>query len=160
MNKHIWIKTVTVIGFTFLLLTTTQSYAQGNSNKKNAERLIGTWVLDYDKTLQGIKQTSRDYYNTLKAEKKEKIQSSFEQRKMHFSQDGTYTLVVNAELQVTGSWQLKEDDITLEIILSGSDKVITQSIEHIDTNKMILALGGSDASNSLFDKWHLEKITQ
>lgn len=158
MNTHILIKAITFLSFIFFLFTT-QSHGQVNSNKKNAERLIGTWTLDYGKTINGIKQTSKDYYDTLKAEKKKGIQASFEQRKMTFSQDGTYTLVVNSNRQVTGTWKLNNDDVTLEIVLSEGGKAITQTIERIDNLNLVLGLGNNGSLNSLFDMLYLNKVT-
>lgn len=131
----------------------TTAYAQGNDNEA---KLIGTWILDYSKTLSEIKQEAKNHYDKLSPNRKQGIEDSFSQRKMTFSSDGNYTLVVNASRQVSGSWNLKDDD-TLEITIE--NRTIVQSISNISNNNLELELEQDNASKRLFDTWYLDKIS-
>lgn len=138
-----------------VLIGTSQVNSQNRTN--NRDLLIGTWDLDFNKTIKDIKQDSRQYYDSLKVEKKNGIQASFSQRKMSFSSDGRFVLVVNPTKQVTGTWSLEEDEVTLYIVLDNGINM-TQAIEDIGNSKLVLNLEKEGVSaHSLFDKWHLKK---
>jgi len=158
MYKLHLIKLFTVLSIVLFLISSEQTYGQSNSNKQNKEHLIGTWGLDYNKTINQIKADSKKNYDSLKVDKKEQIRTSFSSRKVIFSQDGTYTLIVKPGLDVVGTWQLKEDNITLVIVLK-DNKSITQTIETINSSHMLLNLGGDQSTGRLFRKWYLENLT-
>jgi hypothetical protein len=141
-----------------LLALSTGAFAQGKSNKKNAERLIGTWAMDYNKSIGQIKAKSKSHFDTLKQEKKNRVKNSFSSRKITFQKDGGYILELRPGQQVNGTWELQSDDATL--LISLEDKQFEQRIENISTSTMILNLGGDQDRNRLFRKWHLKKITK
>lgn len=150
-------KALGILNILFFIFMTAQGIAQSNLDK-NKEYLIGAWGMDYNKTLQDIKQSSRVYYDSLKVERKDKIQNALSQREIIFSSDGVYTLIINSEKQKTGFWELLNDNITLLIQLDG--RIYTQKLESINSSKMVLDLGvfNNSSVNRLFDKWHLKKI--
>ncbi len=61
-------------------------------------------------------------------------------------------------MEVIGSWQLKEDDVTLIIVLA-DNKNVTQTIEAINSSGMLLNLGGDQSEGRLFRKWYLQKLS-
>ena len=140
-----------------VLFISTIGYAQNSSNQNNTEKLIGTWVLDYNKTISKVKTEAKQYYDSLKTERKQSLQTSFSQRKMTFEADGSYTLVVNAERQVKGTWSLKQDDVTLEIKTDG--RTITHSIGKISNQNLELHLEKSKEAKQLLGTWHLDKVS-
>ena len=132
--------------------------AQGKSNKKNAERLIGTWGMDYNKSIGQVQSKSRSHFDTLKQEKKNRIKNSFSGRKITFQEDGGYILELRPGRQVSGTWKLQRDEVTLVINVEG--KQFEHRIENISSSTMLLNLGGDQDKNRLFRKWHLKKISK
>ena len=141
-----------------LSLSQTTLLAQGNSNKKNAERLIGTWAMDYNKSLGQAQSKSRSHYDTLKQEKKNHIKNSFSSRKITFQEDGVYILQLRPGQQVSGIWKLQSDDVSLHISIQ--DKQFEQRIENISASTILLNLGGDQDENRLFRNWHLKRISK
>ncbi|WP_347924804.1 lipocalin family protein [Pontimicrobium sp. SW4] len=130
----------------------------GNAqNNNNDDKLIGTWVLDYNKTLNNIKQEAKQYYDGMTIDRKQSLQNSFNQRKMIFEADGNYTLVINSERQVTGTWDLKQDDITLELVAGG--RTITHSIGNLSNQNLELHLEKSTEAKQLLGTWYLDKVS-
>ncbi|WP_347923122.1 hypothetical protein [Pontimicrobium sp. SW4] len=144
----------TIIITTLVMLFGISSYAQVNSNK---EKLIGTWTLDYNKAINELKSEAKQHYDAFDSDRKQKLQTSFSQRKMTFEADGSYTLVVNADRQVTGTWDLKQDGVTLELVTNG--RTIIHTIGKISNQNMELLLEKSTTSKQLFGTWHLNKVS-
>ncbi len=130
--------------------------AQGDSTKKNAERLIGTWTLDYDKSIAQAEPNSKMHYDSLKQERKDRIRTSFSGRKITFHKTGGYMLEIKEGVSSKGTWKLLDDQITLVIQLD-HDRQYKQQIEVISTSTMTLNLGGDQKTERLFRKWHLQK---
>lgn len=141
---------------TIFTLSASTIYAQANSNRKNTERLIGTWAMDYNKSIGQIQSRSRSHFDTLRQEKKNRIKNTFGGRKITFQRDGGYILELRPGRQVTGTWELQSDNATL--IISLQDKQFEQRIENVSTSTMVLNLGGDQNRNRLFRKWHLKKV--
>ncbi|MEQ6121139.1 hypothetical protein [Reichenbachiella sp. MALMAid0571] len=143
---------------TILMLSVSTLYAQGNSNQKNADRLIGTWALDYNKSIGQIQSKSKSHYDTLKQERKDRIKNTFGNRKITFREDGGYVLELQPGRQVQGSWELLNDDVSL-VITMDDGKQFEQRIENIGASAMLLNLGGDQDRDRLFRKWHLKKVS-
>ncbi|TJY37385.1 hypothetical protein [Pontimicrobium aquaticum] len=147
------------LGLTFLtlvlvLMLSTGVNAQGNNT---GEKLIGTWVLDYNKTINNLKQEARQYYDGLGTERKQSLQSSFNQRKIIFGADGSYTLVVNAQRQVTGTWNLKQDGVTLELVADG--RTLTHTLGNVSNQNLELHLQTNPEAKQLLGTWYLDKVS-
>ena len=144
----------TIVITTLVMFIGISSYAQ---NKNNEDKLIGTWTLDYNKTANAIKSDAKQHYDAFNSEKKQSLQSSFSQRKMTFESDGSYTLVVNSERQVKGTWNLKKDGVTLELKANG--RTVTHSIGKISNQNLELNLEKSTVAKQLFGTWILDKVS-
>lgn len=117
--------------------------------------LIGTWELDFDKSIGQIKSKSKSHYDGLKNDRRDRIKNSFSQRKVTFGSGGSYVLDVRSDRQVTGTWKLVGDDTLLISLNDGSEHY--QKIEKVNPVSLTLNLGGAETKNRLFDKWSLKR---
>ncbi|MFY0651639.1 MAG: hypothetical protein JXQ96_06375 [Cyclobacteriaceae bacterium] len=155
MKKSIFGRRLTLGALCILILSINSAIAQDNSIQENRESLIGTWALDYNKSIDQIDSSSKTHYDGLSNEKKNRIADSFTGRKMIFGEDGTYTLQLNRGMVVSGTWELT-DELTILIGLDG--KQFEQKIISISSSEMLLNLGGDQSKNRLFRKWYLNKV--
>jgi len=160
MNTNIYKSHFKILLVTVLVLSFSMSglYAQNNSKNKNRERLIGTWTLDYNKSISQINSKAKIYHDSLKQEKKNFIKTSFSSRKMTFKKEGGYTLEIRHGKIKRGTWELLEDQTTL-VLQMDDEKRYEQHIEKISTSTMTLNLGGDQSKGQLFQKWYLKKLT-
>jgi len=126
-------------------------------NSFKGDKLIGTWSLDYQRTIGSIKAEARQHLDSLDANKKSAIQQSFSQRKFIFNGDGTFMLTVNSERSISGTWILKDDGRTLE--LSSEGLVNRHTIANLSNQNLELELEKSTATKQLLGKWYLNKTS-
>lgn len=150
------IKSIVVI--LIITMTPESVLAQGN-NTTTADFLIGTWSLDFNKSISRVTTESKTYYNGLENDNKARIKNSFSKRKISFMSDGTYILEVREGKTLTGNWELNNDKETLNISMDNG-KQLTQRVESINSSTMCLNLGGNQSARRLFNKWYLIKISQ
>lgn len=147
----------------FILILTISNgslVAQESINNETVESLlIGTWALDYDKSIGQLEPEPKAYYDNLDDEKKGRIKNSFSKRKITFMEGGGYILEVSPEKQLHGTWQLQDHAKSLKIIMDGGNQ-LDQHIEDITGLTLYLDMGGNRSVNRLFRKWHLSKISQ
>jgi len=143
----------------FLLLQA-QLFAQGNSaNENRKEQLVGTWLLDFDKTISQIDSKAKEVYGKMNLVFKENLKKSFSKRKIIFKADGTYIIEIKPGIQQQGTWQLLDNEIDLLIVMDYG-KRYNRRIESINSSKLILNLGEhkNQPSKALLQKWELKKI--
>ncbi|WP_141675464.1 hypothetical protein [Formosa haliotis] len=132
------------------------SVAQERAYNDTFDLLLGSWKLDYPNTLKAIKQESKSYYKSLKAEKQEAIKKGIGARRLTFSKDGTYIIRIDSEHSQEGTWELLADRVTLLIYLDGHE--FNQQVMEIDETSMTLNLGENTSDvNRLMDTWYLKK---
>lgn len=132
------------------------SFVNAQPKKVDPADLIGRWELDFHKSIQLIKSSSKSHYDTLKQERKDRIKNSFSKRRITFKKDGGYLLEISEEKQVYGTWGLADDNVTLLVSINDG-KVFRQKIETLNRTWLVLNLAGDQTKNSLFGTWYLKK---
>lgn len=144
--------------FLFFLLLTGSIQAQNVSTEISSnELLIGTWALNYEKTISAIDGSARSYYQGMDADTKAKLATSFKARRIMFFASGEYILQVGYGNQKRGHWRWLGEGRAIEIVLNGKQKFV-HTIGSISENEMVLRLGNSGVKQ-LFDKWHLQRVS-
>lgn len=131
---------------------------QGQDKKtdKLAGLLIGSWQLDFEKSIEHSQLNPQVVFGRLPADRQGLIRKTFNQRKLIFLDKGICRMGISPGRQVSGSWELLNDRQTIAIKFEGG-KRSKHKIEQISTTGMVLQLEKEKADKQLFEKWYLVK---
>lgn len=88
-------------------LTVQQFYAQNNSETD----LIGTWTIDYEKTLKNIHTQGQKTHETMGLTVRDRIEQAYKGRKLTFLEDGTFEIKLTNGRQANGIWSVSENKL-------------------------------------------------
>ena len=145
-----------LLGLILLALLAGPLHAQGKKADKTAELLVGTWALDFEKSIEHSQLNPQVVLGQPPAGRHELIRKTFNQRKLIFRENGVCQMELSPGKRITGSWELLYDQRVIAIKFE-DDKRSKQKIEQISSTSMILQLEKGKAGKQLFDKWYLVK---
>lgn len=143
-------------GLVFMAFLAGPLHAQGKKADKTAGLLVGTWALDFEKSIEHSQKGPQIDLNGLSPDRVEFIRKAFEQRKLTFHKKGSCLMEFSPGRHVSGSWELLGDKQTIAIKFEDG-KRSKQKIEQISATSMVLQLEKGKAGKQLFDKWYLVK---
>lgn len=133
------------------------SVSQTISAQSPEEQLVGTWIFDYEASLQSISEKSKDDYPKMDATRQSKVSARYKNSEVTFNMDGTYSQVLLNGRTYLATWIINDDN-NLKVIYS-KDRVALFMIENIGIDNLELnqIRGRGRAANVLFTDWFFTK---
>ena len=157
MKIYSKIATICLLGLLIMSFSTRSLQAQDKIKKSNAELLVGSWALDFDKSILYSNAAAIAHMNSLPEERKSRIQNSFSGRRITFHGNGVYTITSPAGKQANGKWSLSEDGKSIAVVLDNGEQM-QHSILRLDSLKLVISIGKTQGGNRLFNVWELKKL--
>ena len=144
----------TILQIIFLLCFTFSGMAQNNTNKN--EQLIGTWSLDYQKSLTKMDSVPKKRFNN-NTRLKTHIEESYKGRQLVFSANGSFTQIQPDGREMRGTWTVVERESTLTITSPEGQKFSFQIIK-LNNNHLVLKSISTTKGKPYFKEIYYDKM--
>lgn len=143
--------------YILILLFVVFSMPQRAISQTDHEQIIGTWVFDYETSLEQMSEASKSHFAKIDSIRQGRISQVYKSRKITFNSDGTYIQVFADGKSSTAIWAISGGN-SLEISTSYNNS-IAFSIKEITSNKLVLSQVNTKGGmlNVLFTHWCLNK---
>ena len=132
---------------------------QGEGKKGVAPLLVGSWALDFDRSMLYSDTGSAARFISKKEGVKTRIRDSFSSRSMVFHDDGGYTFWVAPGKAITGSWSLSGNG-QLILVRFADGRQIQHTIMKISPSELVFTVGRTSPVTRLFNVWGLTKLNR
>lgn len=103
-----------------------------------AQQVSGSWTIDYDLMIKSLKGSSKSNLESMDQERKTRILSAYKGRKVTYSADGSYYQLLADGRDVSGTWQLIENDSQIEVTGPDGKTKLYQEIIKLSDDRLIL----------------------
>ena len=120
------------------------------------EMLIGSWVFDFEKATENMDIKAKEVLVKIPSAQND-LKKSYLNRRIVFSSDGNYVLLLANGNQTTGKWMFNnasEDSLTLTI----SEKAGNFDLILLSSSSLILKLRNQGSGKPMFSQWYFTKI--
>ncbi len=100
-------------------------------------QITGSWILNYQATLQKVSPTGKAHLDTIPAVQREKIEDIYEGRKMELNANGRFKQILANGHSVEGTWSIMNNGNRLQVTdLNG--RVHIQDIINLTHDTLVL----------------------
>lgn len=140
-----------------LLMVTFISFPEGLNAQENPNgSLLGTWVMDYNQSLDKMEPSNKSKYNRFPEEVRSRIEDSYRNRKISFEQDGNYSQLLSNGQITKGKWKTIKDGGYVQVTDSIGNTYV-QEIKELTGSHLVLKFEDSGNSKMIINEWHLVK---
>lgn len=120
------------------------------------EQLLGTWIFNYELSLELMDEKVKKVYESKDATRQDKIQQAYRDRKITFFADGIFLQELANGRKANGNWTLENDMI---VITNSLHQKRSFNVKSINKDTLVLMPTSSDNEkvNMLFSQWYLLK---
>ncbi len=139
-----------------ILLFVVVSFVQNVTGQSVEEKLIGTWVLDYDTSISKMKLNMKAHFDTIPQLQRRQIVSVYRGRQVTYMPNGHYEQVLADGRKSIGTWALSSNKNTIEIT-DPRNKVHAQVIKRLNNTLLIITIGSRAGSKALISELYFIK---
>jgi hypothetical protein len=136
-----------------LALFSLSSQAQ---EQNTAEKLIGTWTLQYDATFASIKPDTKTRFNTMNHTRQKRMINNFKGRKIIFNTNGDFIQSLADGRQSNSTWKFTSNNTTIEITDS-KGRIHLYKIKKLTSNLLVYKLKENTNIKPLIPELHFVK---
>lgn len=127
-----------------------------NSNRMDADKLIGTWEFDFTKSRANVESKRKNQLNAMDAQSKAQVRANYEGRQYTFKVNGDFVLKLKNGNETSGSWELNPEGTELTFkFASGLEQVYR--LTGNARRGLILRIQGDQKKTLIFSQMHLTK---
>lgn len=119
------------------------------------EHLVGNWLFDYENSLANMQGKAKTIFEKSSIVK-EALEKTYRNRQITFNTDGTYFLRLVDGREMSGTWNIGEENNTL-ITITTQNQIENISILMLSNSVLVLKPEESKA-NLFFSQWYFTKI--
>lgn len=111
----------------------------GFSQETTVEQQVsGTWTIDYDLMIKSLAESSKANLESMDQGRKTRILSAYKGRQVTYSVDGSYYQLLADGRDLSGTWQLIENDSQIEVTGPDGKTKLYQEIIKLSDDRLIL----------------------
>jgi len=137
--------------FVFLCTLTCQQLLAQN---KTETELLGTWVMDYNNTLNDIHDQGGKTYETMNSVIRDRIISNYKGRELTFFENGTFGLKLTDDRKANGTWSISGNKLMM-VSSTGTD--FDYMIHKLEDNMLVLKTKEYGNTKPIFKNLHFTK---
>lgn len=138
--------------FAFLILV---FHCYSISAQVQQEQLIGTWILDYSKSINTMSEQSKKDYALISEGIKKLYEQSFKVKTIIFNDNGSFVQQIVNGQQLLGTWVL--DNNKNIIIKNQQGNPLVFKIVTLSATIMVLLLQKKENEQTVLSNWYLNK---
>jgi Lipocalin-like domain len=140
-----------------LLLVAFLAPFSGNAQQAEKEKLLGSWVFDYNASFEKMEPTVKAELDTISQERRSRIENVYRGRKITITSDGSYLQQLSNGHQFKGTWVLNSKNQTLEIT-DTAGRTQEQKITELTSTTLILKPKGISHGQMIVKELHFTKL--
>jgi hypothetical protein len=140
--------------FLFLIIF---SFSNSAFSQNLDNELVGSWILNYEKTLDLMDEKAKKHYTEMGAIRQEKVKKAYQNRKLIFEATNRFVQESGGGHKIEGTWFFNNET---DIEISTSRGIIRYfKIKKLHGNTLIISsVNHNNDMNMLIAHWHLTKI--
>lgn len=144
--------------FRLMLLIVLGVSINSHSQSSNTNMLLtGTWVFDYDTSVDQLTSDKKSMLKTFSAEVVTGIEQAYKNRRLIFDSSGSYIQVSQDGRKTTGTWNFDADKLVLQMTNSTGELLELRVPRLTDKNLLLIPIEQGE-STILINQWYYTKL--
>ncbi|RXP46195.1 hypothetical protein EC396_14390 [Lutibacter sp. HS1-25] len=125
--------------------------------QSNIDQIIGTWVFNYESSIELMDTKAKNHYAKMGAARQEKVKQAYRNRKITFEENGNFIQEFEDGRIVTGTWLINKNK-GIEIT-SPKGSVMGFKIKELTVNVLQISRikTADNRMNMLIENWYLAR---
>lgn len=147
----------TIIYSILLLVFLVPLSSNAQEQKTIEEPLVGSWLFNNQSSFAKMESKIKAKYDSISTERKQRIESFYTGRKMHFKADGSFEQTLPDGRKSTGTWILNTQTGSIEVTASNG-RVHLQKILKLTQTKLVVQPKGINRGIMILPELHFTKL--